>query len=92
MKITTTGILGLDGVAYFDQTINGVFDGVEHTRFGHVDLPKGSATLMLVADGQKVTFFINGKESSPQRKTLTSGIWPSPSCLEPIKISAPIAP
>jgi hypothetical protein len=66
--------LGLDGVAYFDQTINNVFDGVEHARFGHVDLPKGSATLLLVVDGQKVTFFINGKEILTRNvKSLTSG-------------------
>ncbi len=53
--------LGLDGWVYFSAFRQGNYVDLGGKSYGKVDIPTGEAQLMLVVEGDKFTFFVNGE-------------------------------
>lgn len=53
--------LGLDGYANMIRFRNGVFAELGRSFYGPVDVPRGSAELMLVVEGNQFTFYVDGE-------------------------------
>ncbi len=53
--------LGLDGWVYFSAFRRGNYVDLGGKSYGKVDIPTGEAQLMLVVEGDKFTFFVNGE-------------------------------
>jgi len=51
--------LGLDGYANMTRFRNGVWAELGRSFYGSVDVPRGSAELMLVAEGNQFTFYVD---------------------------------
>jgi hypothetical protein len=51
--------LGLDGNAYLFRFVNGIYTQLGGSYFGRLEVPAGTARLMLAAQGSKITFFVN---------------------------------
>jgi hypothetical protein len=54
--------LGLDGYVYFDRNVNHEWASLGYSYYGKVGKPAGSAHIMLVVEGYKFTFFVNGEK------------------------------
>jgi hypothetical protein len=54
--------LGLDGNVYVQRNYNGQAKLLGSPNYGKVDVPEGSAELMLMVNGDNYYFFVNGKE------------------------------
>lgn len=66
--------LGLDGNVYFNRYFKGVFSDLGGSYFGPVDVPSGTAQVMLVVDGSTFTFYVNGKKVHSRSDTgISSG-------------------
>jgi hypothetical protein len=52
--------LGLDGFVRLGQTVNGNGRLLSVNKYGKLDIPAGNARIMLVVDGKRVTFYVNG--------------------------------
>ncbi len=61
--------LGLDGWVYMHRYVGGVFAPLGESYYGALDVPRGSASMMLVADGPNFTFFVNGKQVHVRQDT-----------------------
>lgn len=51
--------LGLDGYAYLTRFRKGVWAQLGRSYYGRVDIPSGSASFMLVVEGNQFTFYVN---------------------------------
>ena len=58
--------LGLDGNVYFSRFYHGDYKFLGSSWYGNVDIPEGSAELMLVVEGDSFTFFVNGERVRTQ--------------------------
>ncbi len=58
--------LGLDGNVYFERSYKGNWKRLGHSWYGNLDIPKGSASIMLVVEGDSFTFFVNGERVRTQ--------------------------
>jgi hypothetical protein len=66
--------LGLDGNVYFNRYYKGIYSRLGHSYYGPLDVPNGSAKVMLVVDGPTFTFYVNGKKVHSRSDTgMTSG-------------------
>lgn len=66
--------LGLDGYVYFSRNVGGRGAQLGHSYYGRVDTPSGRAQLMLVVEGSKMVFFVNGDPvHTRQDQGLSSG-------------------
>jgi len=54
--------LGLDGSVYVQRLYNSENKILGSVNYGKVDIPKGSAEIMLMVNGDKIYFFVNGEE------------------------------
>jgi hypothetical protein len=55
--------LGLDGYANMWRFRNGIFAELGRSFHGPVDVPRGSAELMLVVEGNQFTFYVDGERA-----------------------------
>ncbi len=53
--------MGLDGWAYLARVLRGSPKQLGEGYYGAVDVPSGSASLMLVVDGSDISFFVNDR-------------------------------
>ena len=58
--------LGLDGNVYFTRFYRGDWKMLGSSWYGNVDIPQGSASVMLVVEGDSFTFFVNGERVRTQ--------------------------
>jgi hypothetical protein len=66
--------LGLDGVVYLSRQTNSQFLELGKARYGRVEVPEGSAQIMLAVEGDAFHFFVNGEHVLSMRDgALTSG-------------------
>ena len=66
--------LGLDGYVYFARTVREKYASLGASYYGRLDTPKGQAQIMLVVEGTKITFFVNGERvHTRQDQGLNSG-------------------
>jgi hypothetical protein len=54
--------LGLDGNAYLARFRNGVPAQLGYSYYGPLDVPAGSASIMLVVQGNQFTFYVNDEQ------------------------------
>lgn len=59
--------LGLDGIVRLQRWVKGTQEFLAEEQYGDVDIPDGSAEVMLVVNGKNVTYYVNGEKvlSSP---------------------------
>jgi len=66
--------LGLDGYVYFSRTVREKYASLGASYYGRLDTPKGQAQIMLVVEGTKISFFVNGERvHTRQDQGLNSG-------------------
>jgi len=66
--------LGLDGWVYLWRIVRGVWAPLGESYYGKVDVPSGEAEIMLVMEGEMITFFVNGEKVHSRRDSaLASG-------------------
>ena len=66
--------LGLDGYVYFARTVRDKRASLGYSYYGRLDTPSGQAQIMLVVEGTKITFFVNGERvHTRQDQGLSSG-------------------
>ena len=65
--------LGLDGSVYVQRLYNGENKLLGSVNYGKVDIPEGSAELMLMVNGDKIYFFVNGEEVYSGSDSLLTG-------------------
>jgi len=66
--------LGLDGYVYFARTVREKYASLGASYYGRLDTPKGQAQIMLVVEGTKISFFVNGERvHTRQDQGLSSG-------------------
>jgi hypothetical protein len=53
--------LGLDGYVYSLYVKNGFFHPIGYSYAGKLDIPEGGAELMLIVEGGRLTFFVDGR-------------------------------
>lgn len=58
--------LALDGNVNFARSLQGNWKLLGSSWYGNVDIPEGSASIMLVVEGDSFTFFINGERVRTQ--------------------------
>jgi hypothetical protein len=58
--------LGLDGNVNFARSYRGDWKRLGSSYYGSVDIPEGSASIMLVVEGDSFTFFVNGERVRTQ--------------------------
>jgi hypothetical protein len=58
--------LGLDGNVYFIRWYQGNWKRLGSSWYGNVDIPAGSASVMLVVEGDSFTFFVNDERVRTQ--------------------------
>jgi hypothetical protein len=58
--------LGLDGKVYFTRFYRGNWKLLGSSWYGNVDIPAGSAKIMLVVEGDSFTFFVNDERVRTQ--------------------------
>jgi hypothetical protein len=58
--------LGLDGNVYFERTYQSNWKRLGNSWYGNLDIPEGSASIMLVVEGDSFTFFVNGERVRTQ--------------------------
>ena len=64
----------IDGYVYLDRQVKGAYRSLGRSYYGVVDVPNGSAQIMLVADGSNLSFYVNGKRVHyRQDSALSSG-------------------
>ena len=51
--------LGLDGVVYLARQTNGQYVELGKASYGRLDVPAGSAQIMLAVEGENIHFFVN---------------------------------
>lgn len=54
--------LGLDGFVYLKSWVDGKSEILIKEKFGTVDIPDGSADVLLSVEGKNVAYFINGRK------------------------------
>jgi hypothetical protein len=65
--------LGLDGNVYVQRVYNGESKLLGYATYGKVDIPEGSAELMLMVNGDKIYFFVDGEEVFSGSDSLLTG-------------------
>lgn len=65
--------LGLDGNVYVQRSYNSQAKLLGSPNYGKVDIPEGSAELMLMVNGDNYYFFVNGKEVFHGSDSLLTG-------------------
>lgn len=65
--------LGLDGSVYVQRLYNGENKILGSVNYGKVDIPEGSAEIMLMVNGDKIYFFVNGEEVYSGSDSLLTG-------------------
>ena len=65
--------LGLDGIVYVQRVYNGESKLLGSATYGKVDIPEGSAELMLMVNGDKIYYFVNGEEVYSGSDSLLTG-------------------
>ncbi|NIS82360.1 MAG: hypothetical protein GTO14_19620 [Anaerolineales bacterium] len=53
--------LGLDGNVYFARSVRNNWSLLGTSWYGRVDVPSGEAEIVLIAEGDRFTFLVNGK-------------------------------
>lgn len=67
--------LGLDGWFYLYRNLDHTITLIGKGYYGEVEIPKGSADLMLVVEGEWIMFFVNGEQvQHTQESTFSSGL------------------
>jgi hypothetical protein len=65
--------LGLDGNVYVQRLYNGESKLLGSANYGKVDIPEGSAELMLMVNSDKIYFYVNGEEVYSGSDSLLTG-------------------
>lgn len=65
--------LGLDGHVYVQRQYNGQAKLLGSPNYGKVDIPEGSAEIMLMVNGNNFYFFVNGEEVYSGSDSLLTG-------------------
>jgi len=53
--------LGMDGWVYLSRVKGGNWASLGENAYGHLDVPKGEADVVLLVQGRKIHFFVNGE-------------------------------
>ena len=65
--------LGLDGNVYVSHVVDGELTLVGSAYYDTLEVPDGSAELMLMVNGDKITFFVNGQRVFSGTDSLLTG-------------------